>query len=182
MMSPMIIGLSLGLVLLAILLIWLSSRQRKEAGLPPGRVIYSDTHAWEKVERPLFEPHLALTGKPDYLVEQDGQIVPVEVKSGRAPTAPYDGHVFQLAAYCLLVHRTMGRRPAYGIIHYQDRDFAIDFTPELESQLLSILAKMRRDELRTQVRRSHEVAARCARCGYRHVCDQRVEETSSAPL
>lgn len=160
------------LILLALLLYWQSSRQRTEAGLPGGRVIYTDTRAWGKVERPLYDSALGLTGKPDYLVQQEGRIIPVEVKSGRAPLAPHDSHIHQLAAYCLLVERTYGKRPPYGILHYPDRDFAVDFTPELEASLLNLLAEMRRDASRADVYRSHEQAARCARCGFRKVCDQ----------
>jgi CRISPR-associated exonuclease Cas4 len=113
-----------------------------------------------------------LTGKPDYLIEQNGQIIPVEVKSGRAPEAPYDSHIYQLASYCLLVEKTYGKRPPYGIIHYNNRDFAVDYTQELEASLLDLLAQMKRDEHKKQVPRSHEQAARCARCGFRKVCDQ----------
>ena len=146
---------ALFLFILAILLLWLSSRQRKQAGLPGGRIIYTDTRAWGEVEKPLYDAQLGLAGKPDYLVEQNGQIIPVEVKSGRAPDAPYDSHIYQIAAYCLLVQRGMGKRPPYGILHYSDRDFAVDYTPELENNLLDILAEMRRDEVRTGVARSH---------------------------
>lgn len=165
---------ALFLFLLALVLLWLSSRQRKQAGLPGGRIIYTDTRAWGEVEKPLYDSQLGLTGKPDYLVEQNGQIIPVEVKSGKAPDAPYDSHIYQIAAYCLLVQRGMGKRPPYGIIHYSDRDFAVDYTPELESNLLDVLAEMRRDEVRTGVARSHEVPARCHRCGYRDLCDQKL--------
>jgi len=173
---------ALGFLLLALFLLWLSSRQRKQAGLPGGRVIYTDARAWNEVPKPLYDAELGLTGKPDYLVEQDGRIIPVEVKTGRTPSAPYDSHIFQLAAYCLLVHRTMGRRPPFGIIHYPTRDFAVDYTPGLESQLLDVLADMRRDEQRSEVMRSHESAARCARCGFRHACNQIVEERTEPPL
>jgi CRISPR-associated exonuclease Cas4 len=162
------------LFLLALVLLWLSSRQRKQAGLPGGRVIYTDTRAWGEVEKALYDPQLGLTGKPDYLVEQNGQVIPVEVKSGKAPDAPYDSHIYQIAAYCLLVQRVMGKRPAYGIIHYSDRDFAVDYTAELESRLLEVLAEMRRDEVRTGVARSHEIPARCQRCGYQDLCDQKL--------
>ena len=165
---------ALFLFILALILLWLSSRQRKQAGLPGGRIIYTDTRAWGEVEKPLYDAQLGLTGKPDYLVEQNGQIIPVEVKSGRAPDAPYDSHIYQIAAYCLLVQRGMGKRPPYGIIHYSDRDFAVDYTPELENHLLDVLAEMRRDEVRTGVARSHEVPARCHRCGYRDLCDQKL--------
>lgn len=163
---------ALALLFVAILFFWQSHRQRQSAGLPGGRVIYTDTRAWGTLEKPLFYQALGLTGKPDYLVQQNGQIIPVEVKSGRAPAAPYDAHIYQLASYCLLVEKTYGKRPPYGIIHYSDRDFAIDYTGELESSLLELLTEMRRDERRKDVPRSHEQASRCARCGFRKVCDR----------
>lgn len=166
--------IALALFLFALIFLWQSGRQRRAAGLPGGRVIYTDTRAWGAVEKPLYDHALALTGKPDYLVEQNGRLIPVEVKSGRAPQAPYDSHIYQLAAYCLLVERTMGSRPPYGIIHYEDRDFAVDYTTEIENALLDILAEMRRDEHRDEVERSHESAARCARCGFRNICDERL--------
>jgi CRISPR-associated exonuclease Cas4 len=165
---------ALVLLLLAALLFWLSSRQRKGAGLPGGRVIYTDTRAWGPLEKPLFDADLGLTGKPDYLVEQDGRIIPVEVKSGRTPQAPYDAHIFQVAAYCLLVEEATGKRPPYGILHYPQRDFAVDYTPGLESALLDLLAEMRRDERRASVDRSHADEARCRGCGFRSACDQKL--------
>ncbi|MGQ9833858.1 MAG: CRISPR-associated protein Cas4 [Candidatus Villigracilaceae bacterium] len=162
------------LILLALIFFWQSAHWQRKAGLPGGRVIYTDTRAWGSLERPLYDPELGLTGKPDYLVEAQGHIIPVEVKSGRAPAAPYDSHIFQAAAYCLLVERTMNTRPPYAIIHYDDRDFAVDYTPEMEDALLDILADLRRDELNVHVPRSHEEPRRCARCGYRQECDERL--------
>ena len=168
------IYLSLFLLLLALLLFWQSGRKRRQTGLPGGRVIYTDTKSWGKVEKPLYDGSMRLTGKPDYLVERGGKIIPVEVKSGRAPDAPYDSHIYQLASYCLLVHKTMGKRPPYGIIHYRNRDFAVDYTTALEVALLDILAEMRRDENRSSVDCSHNSASRCRGCGYRKICDQRL--------
>ena len=164
--------LALLLIIIAAVLLWQSGRQRAQAGLPGGRIVYTDTRAWGRIEKPLFSGELGLTGKPDYLVQQDGVIIPVEVKSGRTPDAPYDSHIFQLAAYCLLVDKTYGKRPSYGIIHYSSRDFAVDYTPQLESALLDQLAEIRRDETRTNVHRSHEDQGRCRKCGFRKVCDQ----------
>ena len=166
--------LALVILLIAIVLLWQSNRQRRQAGLPGGRVLYTDTRAWGEVEKPLYHHELGLTGKPDYLVEHGDQLIPVEVKSGHTPGAPYDSHIFQVAAYCLLVEKTYGKRPPYGIIHYPHRDFAVDFTPQLESALLEQLAEMRRDEQRRNVPRSHEEPARCRSCGFRKVCDQKL--------
>jgi CRISPR-associated exonuclease Cas4 len=160
------------LFLIAMIFFWQSDRQRKAAGLPGGRVIYTDTRGWGKVEKPLYYATLGLTGKPDYLIERNGQIIPVEVKSGRAPEAPYDSHIFQLASYCLLVEKTYNKRPPYGIIHYENRDFAVDYTRDLEAALMNLLADMQQDDVKKQVPRSHEQPSRCARCGFRNVCDQ----------
>jgi CRISPR-associated exonuclease Cas4 len=166
--------LALIILIVAIVLLWQSGRQRKQAGLPGGRVIYTDTRAWGEVDKALYDHALGLTGKPDYLVEQDGQIIPVEVKSGRTPEAPYDSHIFQVGAYCLLVEKAYGKRPPYGIIHYPKRDFAVDYTTELESALMEQLAEMRRDGMRQDVPRSHDEPARCQSCGFRKVCDQKL--------
>lgn len=162
------------LLLLALLLIFVSGRQRRAAGLPGGRVVYTDTHGWGRVEKPLYDAELGLTGKPDYLVERDGKLIPVEVKTGRVPEAPYDAHIFQLASYCYLVEKAFGKRPPYGLIHYPGRDFAIDYTPELESSLLDLLAKIRVDERHRGVHRSHEQVQLCQACGFRQTCDERL--------
>jgi CRISPR-associated exonuclease Cas4 len=170
------IALYAGLVFLlfAFILFFISGRQRRASGLPGGRVIYTDTRAWGRVEKPLYDRDLGLTGKPDYLVEQNGKIIPVEVKTGRAPDAPYDSHIFQLATYCLLVHRSTGKRPSHGIIHYPGRDFAVDYTSDLENALLDLIAGIRINEHRAEVPRSHADENRCRRCGFRAVCDQRL--------
>ena len=165
--------LAFALFILALFFFRTSSRQREEAGLPGGRIIYTDTRVWKTSVTPLYDGALGLTGKPDYLIEQsDGKIIPVEVKSGKAPESPYDSHIYQLAAYCLLVERKYNKRPPYGVIHYEDRDFAIDYTRELEMSLLNLLAEMKRDDFKDEVDRSHEQAGRCAKCGYREICDQ----------
>ncbi|HVN54818.1 MAG TPA: CRISPR-associated protein Cas4 [Anaerolineaceae bacterium] len=166
--------LALALGLLAILLFWQAARQRKSTGLPGGRVIYSDTRGWGPVEEPLYDARLGLAGKPDYLVRQGEQVIPVEVKTGRTPSSPHDAHIFQLAAYCYLVERTRGVRPPYGILHYPQRTFAIDYTPALEKAFIDLIAEMRAAERRGEADRSHEAPSRCARCGYRSKCDQRI--------
>jgi CRISPR-associated exonuclease Cas4 len=72
----------------------------------------------------------------------------------------------------LLVEKTYNKRPPYGIIHYEGRDFAVDYTRELEASLLDLLAEMKKDERRKDVPRSHEQVSRCKGCGFRDVCDE----------
>jgi CRISPR-associated exonuclease Cas4 len=165
-----------GALLLAALVLALVSRwQRKSAGLPLGRVTYADPSLWGKVEKPLYDPATGLVGKPDYLVETKEGIIPVEVKSGAAPSNPYEGHVLQLAAYCLLVSRTTGKRPPYGLLNYRNRTFSIDFTPALEQKLLEQITAIQAAGRKKDVPRSHESPAKCASCGYKKICDQKCE-------
>lgn len=171
-MWMLVVGL--GLLLLALLLFWLAAARKKSLGLPGGRVIYTDTRGWGPVEKPLYDPHLGLAGKPDYIFEQKGRFIPVEVKTGHTPEAPYDSHIFQLASYCYLVERTYGKRPPHGILHYPGRDFSVDYTADLEAALLDLIADLRTDEQRRDVPRSHDQPNRCRSCGFRHECDQRL--------
>jgi len=160
------------LFLIALILFWQSGRTRKAAGLPGGRVIYTDTDEWGEVKDPLYDPVTKLTGRPDYLIRQKKFVIPVEVKSGRVPDSPYDSHIYQLAAYCLLVEREFGVRPPYGVIHYGKRTFAVDYTSQLENALLDLMTEMRQAERKKNVDRSHESASRCRGCGFASTCEQ----------
>ena len=176
-LNPLIL-LALLLLLLAAFFFWRSHRQRVQSGVPGGRIIYADPQLWGKVEKPFFDAEAMLTGKPDYLVKHGDCFVPVEVKSGFSPSEPYGSHVFQLLAYCLLVDRSTGMRPPYGILKYRNRTFAIDYTPDQEEALLDLLADMRAcmqsEASSTCSDRSHTEPARCGRCGYRSICDQKL--------
>jgi CRISPR-associated exonuclease Cas4 len=154
---------------------WRSVSQRRKSGLPAGRVIYADTSKWTRVDKPIYDPELRLTGKPDYLVEKGKDLIPVEVKSTNVKQAPYDSHIYQLAAYCLLVHKVYDQRPPYGILHYPNRTLTVDYTKEIESATLGVLEQMRSLSQSGAVDRSHESKARCIKCSYRYICDQALQ-------
>ncbi len=175
----MLLALALLALLLAIYTFWEASRRRKATGIPQGHLIYSDTSRWQVQEEPLYDAKLGLTGRPDYIIEDGGYIIPVEIKSSRPPESPYASHILQLTAYCLLIERNFDKRPPYGVLHYRDRNqetrtFAIDYTAQLENELTSTIAEMRIQRDRQEIHRSHSSKARCASCGYRSVCDQRL--------
>ncbi len=169
--------IAVALLLVSIILFWIARHQRTLIGLPGSRIIYEDTNTWHKTRETLYDPILGLTGKPDYLIEKGKFVIPIEIKSTQIPNAPYDSHIMQLAAYCLLVERAIGKRPPYGILHYQPTDnekrtFTLDFTPQLEHAILDVLVEMQSFERKKDADRSHEIAARCHRCGYKYACDR----------
>jgi CRISPR-associated exonuclease Cas4 len=157
----------------ALPLLWLATQQRRGLGLPQGRVVYSDSGAERRLEQPLFDEDLQLVGRPDYLVESAQGLVPVEVKSGRTPTKPFPSHIYQLAAYCVLVESNFRQRPAFGLIRYPQRTFKVEFTRDLERRLLALLGDMRAG-LGGELHRSHRQAGRCVSCGFRDLCSERI--------
>jgi CRISPR-associated exonuclease Cas4 len=164
--------LAIILAILAVVLFFLAFKARQNAGLPSGKIIYTDASQWGKVEKPLYDPNLRLTGKPDYLVKQGQQVIPVEVKSRHAPQAPHDSHIYQLGAYCLLVEHEYKQRPSHGILHYSDKSFSIDFTREFEKTLKATIREIQGCVSKEPLERSHQDGRRCVHCGYRSTCDQ----------
>jgi CRISPR-associated exonuclease Cas4 len=166
--------LALLLLIVAFVLWRRAGSVRRASGLPEGKIVYEDTGAEEAVREPLLSRRYGLVGRPDYLVHDAaaGEWIPVEVKSSRAPTAPYASHVLQLGAYCLLVEDRYGRRPSHGLLRYADAAFTIPFTDALRYEVLDSADAIRRGRSAPDVRRSHSEPARCAACGYRTHCGE----------
>lgn len=175
------------LLMLALLSLLAASRAGRRSGLPSGQLIYSDTgfavghiapttlnEQGVKQERPLVSKRYGLTGRPDYLVRTSEGIIPVEAKSTRCPAngKPYDSHVMQLAAYCLLAEDVLGADVPYGVVRYADEEIAVDYTPELREDLIALLEEMNDARLEDDVHRSHEDARRCKGCSMRESCDE----------
>jgi len=167
---------ALFLLAAAALLWWMSRSLRARTGLPSGSVLYSDTGMEERVEEALRSQRYGLVGRPDYLLvrEEKGQkvIVPVEVKSRRAPNPPHPGHALQLAAYCMLVEENYGVKVTYGLLRYADATQPVPVTPELRAAVCHAADEIRAARAAVDVPRSHNLADRCTRCGFRSACGQ----------
>jgi CRISPR-associated exonuclease Cas4 len=155
-------------------LLLISQQRMRRLDLPPGKAIYLDSASLLPQENSLFDPLAGITGRPDFLMQTRKGLVPVEAKSAKAPITPFPSHVYQLAAYCRLVESVYGKRPAFGVLKYRDRNFRIEYNPRLESSLFDLVAEVRRQGRREQ-ERSHQSSARCRACGYRELCDQRID-------
>jgi CRISPR-associated exonuclease Cas4 len=179
------------LVVAAVLAARAAARESKRAGLPEGSLLYSDTgrpvgrvagtevgRDGKKQERPLVSEVLELVGRPDYLIETEGGVVPVEAKSTSAPAGgrPYDSHLAQLAAYCLLVEDVLGATVPYGLVKYRDREVRVEYTDEMRDRALALIEEMKNDMNASaegrEVHRSHEDPRRCAGCSVRDACTE----------
>jgi CRISPR-associated exonuclease Cas4 len=160
----------------ALVLLRLARTQQQQTGLPIGtRVVYADTGAWKKVERPLFSRRYGLTGKPDYIVEDHDATIPVEVKPNRTAPVPRASDVMQLAAYGLLIEESFGTVLSYGLLRYRSAVFQVGLTADLRAELFTLLDAMRRALTARDVARSHAEPRRCRACGYRAACGQALD-------
>lgn len=177
-----VVGIALLLVIAGLLMLIWGRRMRKKCGLPSGAIVYDDSGAREELEQPLISRRHALVGRPDYVVrrvENGKQVVlPVEVKSGRAPAQPHPGHALQVAAYCLLIEEHYGITPAYGLIRYADGMRGVPFDAAARRSVLEAADAIRRARRAPDMPRSHNQPERCRRCGYRAACGQTLESAS----
>lgn len=164
--------IAVGLLLAAASLAHLfAARASRQAGLPDGEIIYQDTiDAGAMVPRLVSYRH-GIVGRPDYLVETDQGLVPVELKSSRCPArGPFDNHVAQLMGYCLLVEDSMGRPVPEGILRYRDREVRVPFTQKKREWVLGIILSIRAAKGGVPVERSHRIPQKCRGCSVRPSC------------
>ena len=171
--------LSLAAILLALFLLLVVRRKRRSLGIPSGTPIYQDTYTQGKI---LYSSRYRLKGRPDLILKQGSVLIPVEVKTGKTPQQPHYGHVMQLVAYCVLVEDTYGLRPPHGVIRYPGQQFEVLFTPEREVELQALLADMQAKKDPVEVHRNHTSAHKCAACGFRHDCRERLDRQTSLRL
>lgn len=158
-----------------LLVLYLAWRGWRASGLPSARIVATDARGWRRPAQPYFSPTWGLVGRPDYVLRHRGRSIPVEVKSGRTPKEPYEGHILQLGAYCLLIEEAESRPPPYGLIRYPEATFRVPFDRYLRRRVVEALEEMRAAEARGGIARGHSDPQRCRACGYRDTCDQRLE-------
>jgi len=157
------------LVLAAIFLGGLYAWIRQLRIRPSGEVLAADDLPSRRLDGDLVSETFGLRGRPDELRRlPGGEIVPVEIKSARAPRSPWPSHRAQLWAYCLLVEETWGRSPPFGILVYRDgREWILPWDRSARVHLENDLREMRRDApapIAPSVRK-------CRRCRWRAGCE-----------
>jgi CRISPR-associated exonuclease Cas4 len=118
-----------------------------------------------------------LAGRPDYLIKNEEMRIPVEVKTGRKPKAPFFSHVLQIGAYCLLSEETFQTKPSHGQIRYGfDNDpHEVIWDSKLKNIVTDKLEEMN-DILNgdMEAHRNHKRAGKCNHCSRRKGCPERL--------
>ncbi|MDD1768478.1 MAG: CRISPR-associated protein Cas4 [Methanomassiliicoccales archaeon] len=124
--------------------------------------------------RLLKSDRYGLSGRPDYILLIDGELVPVDVKTGRQPRGPLFSHILRVAAYCLLLSEDEGVKVTHGILKYDNIEHEIEFDDETKRLLISKLDEMRNLMTTQQVHRNHNRAGKCRSCSRRSICPERL--------
>jgi len=118
-----------------------------------------------------------LAGRPDYMIKENNLRIPVEVKTGRRPKAPFFSHILQIGAYCLLSEETFRTSPSHGQIRYgfENEPHNVEWEPKLKALVLEKIEEMN-DILkgRTKAHRNHKRVGKCNSCSRRKGCPERL--------
>lgn len=115
------------------------------------KMIYTDKPTEVKEENVdygliLYSAKYDIQGKPDYIFKKRGNIMPVEIKSGKIgdEAFPHMGDYLQLCAYFLIIEDVYGIKPKYGKIIYKDYMFIIKNGYFVRKDINKVLFRMRK--------------------------------------
>lgn len=145
------------------------AREIREKRAIQGEIKYVDNGE----PRMLRSERLGLQGRPDYILEIEGEMVPVELKSGRTPKGPLFSHILQVAAYCVLLEEE-GQKVTHGILRYEEAEHEIEYNQDLRIMVLSKLDDMRSLMKSGDVHRNHHRPGKCRSCSRREGCPERL--------
>lgn len=142
--------------------------------LAPARALAVDQRgpAGSAVEvRTFRSSRYRLSGRPDELRRtSDGRLVPVEIKSTRAPRngVPFPSHRVQLLAYALLLEETTGASPPYGVLAYGDgTEISVPWDVGAREEVLGVLREWRRPYSGAV----DPAPGKCHTCQFNRVCE-----------
>ena len=146
-----------------------ASAKSQHGASDPSEILYTD--AGRSTADLLISERFHLIGRPDYILEEHGERIPVERKDRMLThSGPHDSERLQLAAYCLLLEEREGTPVRRGRLQYQNTTLDIMFDEALRRKLLATLAAIQASADLEYMRRSHPSAARCHGCAFRMHC------------
>ena len=119
----------------------------------------------------LVSERFCLRGRPDYIIFQDRENIPVEEKTGKTPKGPYFSHIMQMAAYIVLVNDNMGNCHR-GRIKYKTTDFEIVLDSKTRKTFFEIRDRIDDCERTGEVHRNHNREGKCRGCSRKEDCPE----------
>ena len=148
------------------------AKELREKHRVKGEVVYTDYD----LNKPLLftSEKYGLSGRPDYVIDKDGEKIPVDIKTGRTPRGPLFSHILQIGTYCILIEEKYGKAPPYGILKYGETLHEIDYNTELKGLVLEKVGRMRESLKTGNVHRNHSRVGKCKTCSQRESCPEKL--------
>lgn len=156
-----------------------AEQTKKKLNLPASsKMIQADDLDKDRGD-PLVSKKHFLIGLPDMIIEEEGIMVPVEVKTGRIPLKPYFSHIMQLGAYMVLTDYKFGQITTHGYIEYAPskdnrKRFKIEWDMMTKALVLSKVSEIREAERTKVAHRNHNREGKCRNCSRRDSCPERL--------
>ncbi len=122
-----------------------------------------------KVESKILE----LTGVVDRIEIYKGNIIPAELKTGKAPkNNVWPNHKIQLAAYMLLLEEKYGMEIKGGYVHYLNEDIKFDviMNPFLKDEIKELVKKTKNILDSSQIPPKIDSKNKCNACSLKDEC------------
>ncbi|OYT59000.1 hypothetical protein B6U81_06835 [Thermoplasmatales archaeon ex4484_30] len=132
------------------------------------------TYVGEKDSEEFISEKYGLRGKPDYVIEKDGEFIPVEEKTGRVPKGPLFSHMIQIIAYCMLIEDSMKKKPPYGILKYNGNVYRITYDENLKEVVMQLRENLLHAMKKGEAHRNHSREGKCRNCSRREICPERL--------
>jgi len=116
-----------------------------------------------------------ISGRPDYILQQNGAEIPVEIKTGRIPRGPLFSHIIQVAAYCLILEDNRGKPITHGLLRYGSVEHEVEFTPDLKKLVIDKAEDIRKARIAGGAHRNHNRPSKCKGCSRKTVCPEKLE-------
>lgn len=134
--------------------------------------LYNNLFLMKDMECQISSNELGLTGKIDKIeYDQDGNLYPVELKTGIFTNGIKKHEKLQVAAYALLLEKEKGINVPLGFLEYYQVNQRLTFLIKEEDKIevLEILEKVK-ELLNTEKEPIKERKNICQRCGYNTIC------------
>ena len=129
---------------------------------------------WEKSFGIRLEcAELGLAGVLDVLLRRGGEYVPLEFKDAEKPAGKVPpNHLYQLAAYAVMVERLFNTVVRRGLIYYAQSDALVEvpLTVERKRYVEKVVREIRDTIEGGRIPKPSRLRGKCAGCGFRHYC------------
>lgn len=126
-----------------------------------------------RTEATLESQELGIRGKIDKIEFHEDRIVPVELKTGQSSrTGPWNDHIIQVAAYCMLLEKEHNQKVSHGLIIYYNPRIVhnVSINPFMVDEVLSLIGEVNSMLKQDSPPPLAENPNKCSICGLKDTC------------